>query len=162
MMRPADVNLESGRWDWGSGTIQRSGLVPAPVLIQDSIVQAILQRGLRATYETLSAHELAWCRVIVESPHHKGALGITPLPASGMAAFYSAAAQMISWLSSVSHASKWVAEKSTQHHKEDGKRATEGVNNDLNFFRSSSINYVLNIFRSSSIEQQLFVSMFNP
>ena len=45
--------------------------------------------------------KLAWCRVIVElSPHHKGGLSITPLPAgkSGMAAFYSATAQMVSWM----------------------------------------------------------------
>ena len=31
----------------------------------------------RATFATLSAHELAWCCVIVELPHHKGGLGIT-------------------------------------------------------------------------------------
>ena len=111
MMRPADVNFDPGRGDWGSGIIQRSGLVPVPVLIQDSIVQAILQRGLGATFDTLSAHELAWCRVIVELPHHKGGLGITPLPASGMAAFYSATAHMVTWLSSLPHASEWVADQ---------------------------------------------------
>jgi hypothetical protein len=33
----------------------------------------------------LSAHELAWCRLIVDLPLHLGNLGITPLPASGMA-----------------------------------------------------------------------------
>jgi hypothetical protein len=60
-------------------------------------------------FDTLSAHELAWCRVIVELPHHEGGLGITPLPASGMAAFYSAITQMVSWLSSLPHASEWVA-----------------------------------------------------
>ena len=81
MMRPADVSFDPGRGDRGSGIIQRSGLIPAPVLIQDSIVPAILQRGLGATFETLSAHDLAWCRVIVELPHHKGGIGITPLPA---------------------------------------------------------------------------------
>jgi hypothetical protein len=48
-----------------------------------SIVHAILQRGLGDTFATMSAHELAWCRVIVELPHHKGGLGITPLPAIG-------------------------------------------------------------------------------
>jgi len=46
--------------------------------------------------------------VIVELPHHKGGLGITPLPA-GMAAFYSATAHMVSWLGSLPHASEWVA-----------------------------------------------------
>jgi hypothetical protein len=94
---------------WGSDILQRSSVVPVPVLIQDSIVQAILQRGLGATFVTLSAHELAWCHVIVELPHHKGALGITPLPASGMAAFYSATAHLVSWLGSLPHASEWVA-----------------------------------------------------
>ena len=57
----------------------------------------------------MSAHELAWYRVIVELPRHKGGLGITPLPASGMAAFYSATAHLVSWLGSLPHASEWVA-----------------------------------------------------
>ena len=60
MMRPEDVNFDPGRGDWGSGILQRSSIVPIPVLIQDSIVHAILQRGLGATFDTLSAHELAW------------------------------------------------------------------------------------------------------
>jgi hypothetical protein len=109
MMRPADVSFDPGRGDWGSGFLQRSSIVPVPVLIQDSIVHAILEWGLGATSDTLSAHELAWCRVIVELPHHKGGLGITPLPASGMAAFYSATAHMVSWLGSLPQASEWVA-----------------------------------------------------
>jgi hypothetical protein len=108
-MRLADVSFDPGRRDWGSGILQRSSIVPVPVLIQESIVHAILQRGLGATFDTLSAHDLAWCRVIVELPHHKGSLGITPLPASGMAAFYSATAHMVSWLGSLPHASEWVA-----------------------------------------------------
>jgi hypothetical protein len=87
MMRPADASFDLGRGDWGSGILQRSSSIPVPVLIQSSIVHAILQQGLGATFATLSAHELAWCCVIVELPHHKSGLGITPLPASGMAAF---------------------------------------------------------------------------
>jgi hypothetical protein len=47
--------------------------------------------------------------VIVELPHHKVGLGITPLPAPGMAAFYSATAHLVSWLGSLPHASEWVA-----------------------------------------------------
>jgi hypothetical protein len=100
--------LSAHTWGLGICIIQRSGLVPAPVLIQDSIVQVILQQGLGATFNTLSAHELAWCRVIVESPHHKGGLGITSLPASGMSAFYSVNDHLVSWLGSLPHASKWV------------------------------------------------------
>ena len=81
------------------------------------MVHAILQRGLGATFAVtfanLSAHELAWCCVIVELPHHKGGLGITPLPASGMAAFYSATTlshfHLVSCLGSLPHASEWVA-----------------------------------------------------
>jgi len=73
--------LSLDRGDWGSGILQRSNAVPVPVLIQSSIVHAILQRGLGATFATLSPHELVWCCVIVELPHHKGGLGITPLPA---------------------------------------------------------------------------------
>ncbi len=72
MMRPADASFDPGRGDWGSGILERSSTVPVPVLIQSSIVHAILQRGLGATFATLSAHELAWCCVIVELPHHKG------------------------------------------------------------------------------------------
>ncbi len=105
MMRPTDAGFDPGRGDWGSGILQRSNSVPVPVLvtvlIQSSIVHAILQRGLGATFATLSPHELAWCCVIVELPHHKGGLGITPLPASGMAAFCSATAHLVSWLGSL-------------------------------------------------------------
>jgi hypothetical protein len=81
MMRPADVSFVPGHGDWGSGILQRSSIVPVPVLIQDSIVHAILQLGLGATFVTLSVHELAWCSMIVELPHHKGGPGIMPLPA---------------------------------------------------------------------------------
>ena len=112
MMRPADASFDPGRGDWGSGILQRSSAVPVPVHIQSSIVHALLQRGLGATFATLSPHELAWCCVIVELPHHKGGLGITPLPASGMAAvavFYSATAHLVSCLGSLPHASEWVA-----------------------------------------------------
>jgi hypothetical protein len=109
MMRPADVSFDPERGDWGSGILQRSRIVPVPVLIQESIVHPILQRGLGATFDTLSVHDLAWCHVIVELPYHKGGLGITTLPASGMAAFYSETAHMVSWLSSLPHASEWVA-----------------------------------------------------
>jgi hypothetical protein len=109
MMRPADASFDLGRGDWGSGILQRSSNIPVPVRTQSSIVHAILQRGLGATFATLSPHELAWCCVIVELPHHKGGLGITPLPASGMAAFYSATSHLVSWLGSLPHASEWVA-----------------------------------------------------
>jgi hypothetical protein len=47
--------------------------------------------------------------VIVVLPQHKGGLGITTLPASGMAAFYSATSHLLSWLGSLPHASEWVA-----------------------------------------------------
>ena len=92
MMRPADAGFDPGRGDWGSGILQRSSTGPVPVLIQSSIVLDILQLGLGATFATLSPHELAWCCVIVEVPHHKRGLGITPLPASGMALFYTVTA----------------------------------------------------------------------
>jgi hypothetical protein len=81
----------------------------APILVQDAIVQAILQRGLGDTYNTLPEHVLEWCRTIVKLLHHEGWLAITPLQASGMAAFYSATANLVVWLQSLTHASKWVA-----------------------------------------------------
>jgi hypothetical protein len=77
---------------------QQDGFVPALILVQDSIVLAILQHGLGNTFATLSVQELAWCRMIVELPHHQGGIGITTLPSSGMAAFYSVTAQMVSGL----------------------------------------------------------------
>ncbi len=55
------------------------------------------------------ARVLEWCRMIVELPHHEGCLCITPLQASGMAAFYSATANLVTWLQSLPHASEWVA-----------------------------------------------------
>jgi hypothetical protein len=111
MMRTIDVNFDPGRGDWGSRIFQQNGFVPASVLVQDSIVLAILQRGLGNTFATQSVQELAWCRMIVELPHHQGGLGITPLPSSGMAAFYSATAQMVSWLGSLPHVSQWAADQ---------------------------------------------------
>ena len=81
----------------------------APTLKKDAIVQAVLQRGLDDTYDTLIARVLEWCRMIVELPHHEGGLGITPLQASGMAAFYSATANLVAWLQPLPHASEWVA-----------------------------------------------------
>ena len=102
LMRPVDVNFDPARGD-------RTSPVPVPVFIQDSIVKAILQRGLGATYDTLPANVLTWCRTVVELPHHEGGLGITPLPASGMAAYYTATANLVSWLGSLPHASEWVA-----------------------------------------------------
>ena len=47
--------------------------------------------------------------MIVELPHHHGGLAITPLPASGIASFYSATARLVSWLGSLpqSHSSQW-------------------------------------------------------
>ena len=98
LMRPADVNFDPARVD-------RTSPVPVPVFIQDSMVKAILQRGLGATYDTLPANVLTWCRTVVELPHHEGGLGITPLPASGMAAYYTATANLVSWLGSLPHAS---------------------------------------------------------
>ncbi len=98
LMQPVDVNF-----DPASGV--RTSPVAVPVFIQDLIVCAILQRGLGATYDNLHVHILSWCRTIVELPHHEGGLGITPLPASGMAAFYSATANLVSWLGSLPHAS---------------------------------------------------------
>jgi hypothetical protein len=96
MMRPADASFDPGRGDWGSGILQRSSAVPVPVLIQSSIVHAILHLGLGATFATLSSHELAWYCVIVKLPHYKGGLGITPLPASGMALSYSTTGPLVS------------------------------------------------------------------
>jgi hypothetical protein len=77
----------------------------APTLVQDAIVQAILQHGLGDTYNTFSEHVLEWCRTIVELPHHEGGLAITPLEASGMAAFYSSTTNLVAWLQSLPHAS---------------------------------------------------------
>lgn len=88
-MQPVDVNF-----DPASGVRNRP--VAVPVFIQDLIVSAILQRCLGATYDTLPAYILSWCLTIVELPHHEGGLGITPLPASGMTAFYSATANLVS------------------------------------------------------------------
>jgi hypothetical protein len=64
MMMPADASFDLGRGDWGSAILQRSSNIPVPVLIQSSIVHAILQLGLGATFATLSLHESAWCCVI--------------------------------------------------------------------------------------------------
>jgi hypothetical protein len=47
-----------------------------------------------------------------------------------------------------------IGEKSAQHHKEDGKRATEGVNDAAAAKKSKT--------STLSTEQQSFVSMFNP
>ena len=85
----------------GSGDLHRAGNQPG--------CQCRALIDPKTLLDTLSAHELAWCRVIVELPCHNGGLGITHLPASGMGAFYCATARMVSWLSSLPYASEWVA-----------------------------------------------------
>ena len=60
LMHPVDVNFDPA-------SVVRTSPVTVPVFIQDLIVSAILQRGLGATYDTLPAHILSWCRTIVRS-----------------------------------------------------------------------------------------------
>ena len=92
--------------DWGSGLLDMVG----PAHVQERITRAILQRGMGGTFDTKPAIDKDWCRMIVELPHHRGGLGITPLPASNLAAFYSATARLVSWLGSLpqSHSAYWV------------------------------------------------------
>jgi len=83
----------------GSGILQSSNAVPVPVLIQSSYnkqtkISLKPSLCLGATFATLSPHELAWCCVIVEMPHHKGGLGITPLPARAWQRF---TARLLTW-----------------------------------------------------------------
>ena len=91
--------------DWGSGMMDMVG----PSHAQDSITRAILQRGMGGTFDRKPPADKAWCRMIVELPHHRGGLAITPLPASGIAAFYHATARLVAWLGSLppSHSSQW-------------------------------------------------------
>ena len=91
--------------DWGSGMLDMVG----PSHVQECITHAILQRGLGGSLDHKPEIEQDWCRMIVELPHHRGGLAITPLPASGIAAFYSATASLVSWLGSLpqSHSSQW-------------------------------------------------------
>ena len=95
--------------DWGSGLLDMVG----PAHVQERITRAILQRGMGGTFDTKPAIDKDWCRMIVELPHHRGGLGITPLPASNLAAFYSATARLVSWLGSLpqSHSSHWVRDQ---------------------------------------------------
>ena len=90
--------------DWGSGMLDMVG----PSHVQECITHAILQRGLGGSLDHKPEIEQDWCRMIVELPHHRGGLAITPLPASGIAAFYSATASLVSWLGSMpqSHSSQ--------------------------------------------------------
>lgn len=91
--------------DWGSGMLDMVG----PSHVQECITHAIFQRGLGGSFDRKPEAEQEWCRMIVELPHHRGGLAITPLPASGIAAFYSATASLVSWLGSLpqSHSSQW-------------------------------------------------------
>jgi hypothetical protein len=90
-------------------------VVSPPVFMQDSIVLVILQRYYRI--QTLPGRHIPHsdCTgmglvcAIIKLPHHQGGLGITPLPALGMAAFYSVTSNMVSWLGSHPHAPQWVA-----------------------------------------------------
>jgi hypothetical protein len=113
----ADVNLTLGAGIGCLALFKDPALFLSQLLIQDSIVQAILQRGLGTTFDTLSAHELAWCRVIVELPHHNfhtirvgQSLRLCQhrerqLSTAQLLKWF----LMVSWLSSLSHASEWVA-----------------------------------------------------
>ena len=79
-----------------------------PSHVQERITHAILQRGMGGTFYRKPPADKAWCRMIVELPHHRGGLAITPLPASGIVAFYHATARLVAWLGSLpqSHSSQ--------------------------------------------------------
>ena len=60
--------------DWGSGMFDMVG----PSHVQERITHAILQRGLGGSFDRKPAADKEWCRMIVELPHHRGGLAITP------------------------------------------------------------------------------------
>ena len=110
MMWPADVNFDPGRGDWGSGIFQQNGFCscicsrsglncPGSSTLPWKHLRHLVCVGIG-----MVPHD---CRIATPS----GGLGISPLPSSRMAAFYSATAQMVSWLGSLPHVSQWVADQ---------------------------------------------------
>jgi hypothetical protein len=79
-----------------------------PVHVDQKIVEEVLSAATGDTAKNQNQHMLNWCKLSVQSPHHKGGYAITPTSASGLAAFYSATAKFVTLLASLPHGGAWV------------------------------------------------------
>lgn len=73
-----------------------------------AMAMEILRRGTGGRCDSWPQAELAWHLTTIQLPHHLGGLGLTPQQASGIAAFYSAAARFVAWLPTLPHATHWL------------------------------------------------------
>jgi hypothetical protein len=78
-----------------------------PVLVDQKIVNEVLNAATGDTAKNLSPIMQNWCKLIVQSPHHKVGYTITPTAASGLAAFYSATARFVTMLASLPPGDAW-------------------------------------------------------
>ena len=79
-----------------------------PVHVDQKMVNEVLSVATGDTDKTQNQHMLNWCKLSVQSPHHKGRYTITQTAASGLAAFYSATAKFVTLLASLPQGGNWV------------------------------------------------------
>ena len=68
---------------------------------RDKIINEVLNAATGDTAKNLSPIMQNWCKLIVQSPHHKVGYTITPTAASGLAAFYSDTVTFVTMLASL-------------------------------------------------------------
>ena len=107
---------QNTRLGYLSRNVPPSVVVNAPCNVQhvgDAIVKSILQCGTKqknrngSSSDNWSPAVLEWHSSIIQTACHEAGFGINPNEASGIAAYYSATAQFLKWLSQLSQASIW-------------------------------------------------------
>ena len=80
-----------------------------PVHVDQKIVKEVPCAATGDTAKNHNQHMLIWCKLSVQSPHHKGGYVITPTAASVLAAFYSAATtEFVTLFASLNQGGTWV------------------------------------------------------
>ena len=79
-----------------------------------AVAAEIFTKAIGDRWRTWPPGTLAWHRTTLQLPHHKGGLGLTPVCASGIAAFYSATARSVRWFSGLSNPTFWISDDLTR------------------------------------------------
>ena len=79
-----------------------------------AVAAEIFTKAIGDRWRSWPPGTLAWHRTTLQLPHHKGGLGLTPVCASGIAAFYSATARSVRWFSGLSNPTFWISDDLTR------------------------------------------------
>ena len=79
-----------------------------------AVAAEIFTKAIGDRWRSWPPGTLAWHRTTLQLPHHKGGLGLTPVCASGIAAFYSATARSVRLFSGLSNPTFWISDDLTR------------------------------------------------